>query len=343
MSKIIAFYDPAQYAHDPVHFLSTGRVASNPEKPERITHLLNGLKKLNIEPMKSKDFGLGPIARVHSSEYIEFLKTIYKRWQEAPDTSSEVIPNIHPNKHGASYPKAAIGQAGYHMADTACPISADTFEAVYWSAQTAINTAQSVIDGNKIAYGLCRPPGHHAFTDVAGGFCFFNNSAVAAAHTTSNGLRTAIVDVDLHHGNGTQGIFYDTSDVLTVSIHADPSHFYPFFWGHADERGEGKGLGANLNLPLALGAGDNEFLAALDVALDRVKSFGADIVIIALGLDAFEGDPFAGLAVSTEGFSQIAAKFAKLDLPLVVIQEGGYICPELGDNLHSFLTGLRAE
>ena len=176
---------------------------------------------------------------------------------------AEVIPNIHPANRSDSYPKSAVGQAGYHQADTACPIGAGTWEAAYWSAQTAVTAAACVAGGDRAAYALSRPPGHHAFADLAGGFCFFNNSAIAAERLRAQRLRPAILDVDVHHGNGTQGIFYDRDDVLTVSIHADPARFYPFFWGHAQERGAGRGTGCNLNLPLERGTGDDSYLETL--------------------------------------------------------------------------------
>jgi acetoin utilization deacetylase AcuC-like enzyme len=149
----------------------------------------------------------------------------------------------------------------------------------------------------------------------------------------------AILDVDLHHGNGTQGIFYGRADVLTVSLHADPERFYPFFWGYANERGEGAGLGCNLNLPLPRKSGDDVFLAALETAIRRMRSFAPDALVVALGLDAFEGDPFGGLSVTTPGFARIAEAIAALGLPTVIVQEGGYLCDALSDNLTSFLTG----
>ena len=250
------------------------------------------------------------------------------------------MPNIHPDRRDFSYPASAVGQAGYHMADTACPIGADTWNSVYWSAQTAVHAARLVRDGAPAAYGLCRPPGHHAFADIAGGFCFLNNSAIAAAELRRQHERVAIVDVDLHHGNGTQGIFYRRDDVLTVSLHADPVRFYPFFWGHASERGEGPGLGFNCNLPLPRGSGDEPFMEALGVGIERVRAFAPGALVVALGLDAFEGDPFGGLAVSTPGFARIGAALAALGLPTVVIQEGGYLCDALGDNLASFMDGF---
>ena len=167
-----------------------------------------------------------------------------------------------------------------------------------------------------------------------------NNAAVAAALLRGRYDRVAIVDVDLHHGNGTQGIFYRRADVLTVSLHADPIRFYPFFWGHAHERGAGAGLGYNLNLPLPRGSEDDAFLAALDRGLEQVAAFAPGALVVALGLDAFEGDPFGGLAVSTPGFAEIGRRLAALGLPTVIVQEGGYLCDALGDNLASFLAGF---
>ncbi|MCF4099217.1 histone deacetylase family protein [Maritalea mediterranea] len=335
------FFDEAQRLHNPVNFLASGAPQPNPEQPGRVQALLDGAKAAGLTQSTTEDHGMGPIARVHSAEYVHFLQHIYKRWQRIEGGSAEVIPNIHPDRRTVSYPKSAVGQAGFHMADTACPISEHTFHSAYWSAQTAMSATNDVLAGAKAAYALCRPPGHHAFSDLAGGFCFFNNSAIAAAHLKQNGLRAAIVDVDLHHGNGTQGIFYGDRDVLTVSIHADPIRYYPFFWGHAHERGEGDALGTNLNLPLKMGTGDEGFLDALDKGLERVQQFGTDIVVVALGLDAFEGDPFGGLSVSQQGFAEIGKRFAQMDLPCVMVQEGGYLCDELGDNLTAFMSGFQ--
>lgn len=335
-------FSEKQYKHDPRHFLSSGAPQPNPEVPERVKRLLAGARAAGLEEIVPEDAGLAPLAAVHTPEYLTFLETIYIRWQRIPGASVEVIPNIHPDRRDFAYPASAVGQAGYHMADTACPISADTWESVYWSAQTAAHAARLVAGGALAAYGLSRPPGHHAFADLAGGFCFVNNSAVAAQVLRAAYDRVAILDVDLHHGNGTQGIFYRRADVLTVSIHADPVRFYPFFWGHADERGEGDGLGYNLNLPLPRKSGDDVFLDALEAAITRIKAFAPGALVVALGLDAFEGDPFGGLSVSTEGFARIGERCAKIGLPTVVIQEGGYLCDALGSNLTAFLGGFIA-
>lgn len=332
-----------QKAHYPRNFLVNGAPQSNPEVPERVDRLLHAAIAGGHDLQAPADHGLGPIAAVHTPEYLRFLERIYPRWQRIPGASEEVIPNIHPDRREASYPLSAVGQAGYHMADTACPIGPESWEAIRWSANCAAGAAREVLDGAPAAYALCRPPGHHAFADLAGGFCFVNNSAVAAAALRERHARVAIVDVDLHHGNGTQGIFYRRDDVLTVSIHADPIRFYPFFWGHAHERGEGPGLGYNLNLPLPRGSEDVAFLEALDRGLESVAAFAPGALVVALGLDAFEGDPFGGLSVSTEGFGQIGRRLARCGLPTVVVQEGGYLCEALGDNLGAFLAGFEAD
>ncbi|MBL8578211.1 MAG: histone deacetylase family protein [Mesorhizobium sp.] len=335
-----AFFAEEQDRHDPKSFLSSGAPKPNPEVPERTKRLLAGAKAAGCVVERPESHGLGPIAAIHTSEYIDFLSGIYERWRLIEGSSPEVIPNIHPIERHGTYPASAVGQAGYHMADTSCPISEFTWESACWSAWTAVSAAEDVQAGASSAYALCRPPGHHAFADVAGGFCFFNNSAIAAQRLVKSGSRVAILDVDLHHGNGTQGIFYRRSDVLTVSIHADPLRFYPFFWGHADERGEGAGLGSNLNLPLERKSDDAQFLAALSAACRRVETFAPDALVVALGLDAFEGDPFGGLSVTTDGFARIGEAIATLRLPTVVVQEGGYICDALSDNLASFIGGF---
>ena len=335
-----AIFDERQRLHDPQHFMANGKTYPSPEAPERITRLMAGAQAAGCVFQPPQDAGLGPIAAIHSAEYLHFLRNIYPRWQRIPDAGPEVIPNIHPAARSDNYPKSAIGQAGYHQADTSCPIGAQTWDAAYWSAQSAVTGADMVASGARAIYVLSRPPGHHAFADLAGGFCFLNNSAIAAERLRASGLRPAILDVDVHHGNGTQGIFYARADVLTVSLHADPDRFYPFFWGGAQERGQGRGMGCNLNLPLPRGTDDAGYLAALDTALARVQAFGADVIVVALGLDAHIDDPFKGLAITTPGFARIAAAISGLGLPLVLVQEGGYVSDALADNLSAFLSGV---
>jgi acetoin utilization deacetylase AcuC-like enzyme len=187
---------------------------------------------------------------------------------------------------------------------------------------------------------LCRPPGHHASTEIAGGFCYLNNAAIAAQHLRSQHERIAILDVDVHHGNGTQEIFYSRPDVLTISLHADPVRFYPFFWGYSEEMGEGEGLGYNLNLPMERGTQDDEFLQTLRKALERIATFQPGVLVVALGLDAHESDPFQGFAVTTDGFRRIGEHIGAANLPTLIIQEGGYLSDALGPNLAAVLTGF---
>ena len=331
------FFHEAQRQHDPQHFLVAGTLRPSPEQPARIDALLAAARNLGLEVQSPGDAGMAPIAAVHSTDYLSFLQTIHERWSALSGAGPEVVPNIHPEGRSLVYPAHPAGLAGYHQADTACPIGPHTWHSAYWSAQTAIAAADAVLRGAASAYALCRPPGHHATSDRAGGFCFLSNAAIAAERCLRAGRRPAVLDIDLHHGNGTQQVFYERQDVLTVSIHADPSRFYPFFWGHAGERGAGPGHGYNLNLPLALGTGDDGFLAALAEASERIRLFGADLLVLAVGLDAFEGDPFASLAVTTGGFGRIATACASLGLPTVLVQEGGYLSPELTRNLESFL------
>jgi len=336
-----AIFDDRQWKHQPRHFMANGAIRPNPEQAERIDRLLAGANAAGCSVHAPQDAGMGPIAALHSPEYLVFLENIHTRWKRIEGAGEEVIPNIHPANRSDSYPRSAVGQAGFHQADTACPIASGTWEAAYWSAQSAISGADLIVSGENSAYVLSRPPGHHAFGDLAGGFCFLNNSAIAAERLRAGGLRPVILDVDVHHGNGTQGIFYHRSDVLTVSIHADPERFYPFFWGQAHERGAGEGLGYNLNLPLARGTADDAYLKTLDLALRQTRAFGADVVVVALGLDAFVDDPFKGLAVTTPGFGKIGAAIAGLGLPCLFVQEGGYICDGLGANLTSVLNGYQ--
>jgi acetoin utilization deacetylase AcuC-like enzyme len=335
-----AIFDDRQWKHQPKHFMANGKILPNPEQAERIERLLIGAKAAGCSIERPKDAGLGPIAALHSPEYLVFLQNIHARWKFIDGAGEEVIPNIHPANRSNSYPKSAVGQAGFHQADTACPIAEGTWEAAYWSAQTAIAGADLLLAGEVSAYALSRPPGHHAFGDMAGGFCFLNNSGIAAERLRAKGLRPAILDVDVHHGNGTQGIFYRRNDVLTVSLHADPERFYPFFWGQAHERGEGEGLGYNMNLPLARGTTDDAYLDALKIALQRINAFGADVVVVALGLDAYIDDPFKGFAITETGFLRIGAAIASAGLPCLFVQEGGYLCDELGANLTSVLNGF---
>jgi len=335
------FFRDGQKKHNPKNFLVLGNSHPNPEVPERADALLQAAVSSGLDLEAPDLCGLGPVAAVHSPAYLEFLRTIHSEWSNVPGAGPEVVPNIHPNRLSTdAVITSPPGKAGIFMADTACPISADTWAAALESASCAVAAAEMVLAGSKEAYALCRPPGHHAFADMAGGFCFLNNSAIAAQVLRSGHDRVAILDVDVHHGNGTQGIFYRRADVLTLSIHRDPVAYYPFYWGHSHEFGEGDGHGFNANFPLPKGSGDDLFLEALQSALQRITAFAPGAVVIALGLDAHESDPLRGLRVTTDGFARIAAAIGGLGLPTVLVQEGGYLNDDLGANLASALNGF---
>jgi acetoin utilization deacetylase AcuC-like enzyme len=331
-----------QLAHAPQHFLSSGAAAANPERPERARVLLGAALESGLVRQEPADLGDDAILSVHAPRYVEFLKHIYQRWSRIADASPEVLPNVHPIERTDGYPRSAVGQTGYHVYDGSCPISADTWTSARWSAMTALEAAANVLAGDDACYALARPPGHHASQDLAGGFCYLNNAALAAARLRSRYPRVAIIDVDVHHGNGTQRVFYDRADVLTVSLHADPIRFYPFFWGYATETGRGEGAGFNLNRPLPRGTRDADYLSALGAVLDEVRAFDPGCLVVALGLDAHEADPFRGMAITTAGFGRIGRLLGHLGLPTVLVQEGGYLNESLADNLKSFLDGFRA-
>ncbi len=343
------YYSDRQNLHAPATFLLRGKPAPSPEGPVRAEILLAEMAQLGIT--LSEPDGLTStenearlrerLARIHTPRYLNFLETIHARWREMPGASEVVAPNVHPCAGGRQYPDHPIGQAGWHLHDMACPIGPDSFAGILASAATAEAAALSVVQGEASAYALCRPPGHHAGPEQIGGFCYLNNSALAATVLREKYDRVAIVDVDLHHGNGTQDIFYRRSDVWTGSLHADTREFYPFFWGQDNETGEGEGKGFNVNIPLPLGSDGAVFCQALEQLLERLDQFRPQAVVVALGLDAHKDDPLAGLMLETSDFQRIGERLAKLQLPTVLVQEGGYPTEALGNNLAAFLNGFR--
>jgi acetoin utilization deacetylase AcuC-like enzyme len=330
-------FSDEQLRHSPAEIVSSGKLVPSPEIPARAERLLAAATSAGLVREAPVEYGLDPIAAVHSSRYLAFLEKIFVRWQRIPDASADVFPNIHPPTRDALYPASAVGQVGFHVFDGGCPITADTWDSARWSAWSAVHAAYEILGGAAACYALARPLGNHAGGDLAGGFCYLNNSAIAAQVLRGEYERVAILDVDVHHGNGTQDIFYERNDVLTVSLHADPVRFYPFFWGGADERGRGDGEGCNLNLPLARGTGGDDYLVALDAAIAAIKGFGAEALVVALGLDAYAGDPLAGLGLSTADFGRVGKRIGALGLPTVLVQEGGYPSDQLGANLVAVL------
>lgn len=335
-----AVFSERQLAHAPEFFVAGGRKLPNPEQPARAERLLARVQAMGVPVIEPASLGAGPRLAVHDRQYLDFLEHAYGDWQRAFAAGGEVMPSMRPLENPGAYPRSIVGRAGWHMADLACPIGPDTWHAACASAATAATAADLVAGGEGAVYALCRPPGHHAHGGRAGGFCYLNNTAIAAQRLKVLGPRIAVLDIDVHHGNGTQAIFYRRRDVFTVSVHADPADYYPFFWGHGHEQGAGEGEGYNLNIPLPVGSGDDPWLDAVTGAVAAIAAFDPAGLVVALGLDAYEGDPLAGGTVTTAGFGRIAGLIAGLGKPTAIVQEGGYLCDGLAGNLERFLSGF---
>ena len=343
---MITVFDETQRSHRPSSFVVSGKPQPIPETPRRIDMLLDGARRVGSHVVAPPEISAATLTLVHDARYVQFLSTLSERWSRLADASPMPSPNVfalgRSNLPPAGYPDSVVGQAGYHLGDGSCPVTPETFAAARASAATAAHGAALIQRGERLVYALCRPPGHHAAADMAAGFCYFNNAAIAAEILSRAGHRTAILDIDVHHGNGTEAIFYDRADVLTVSIHVNPRRFYPFFWGYAEEVGRGHGEGFNLNMPLERGTAIPAYRAALDGALRRIADFNLDVLVLAAGLDIAVDDPFAGFAIATADFAGIGGAIAGLGPPVLVVQEGGYPAPSLGANLASLLKGLGA-
>ena len=330
------FHDPRQRLHAPAQELHNGSFTAFAEHPGRLDAMLAA-----VGPAEApRDFGEGPLLRVHPADYLDFLKSAWADWGAAGrtgDTIPYVWPVVGRRPLDLSRIDARLGRYSY---DASTPIAEHTWEATYWSAQSALAATEAVLAGERAAFALCRPPGHHAGADYMGGYCYVNAMAVAAQYAADAGKRVAILDVDYHHGNGTQDIFLERGDVFFVSIHADPKTDYPFYWGHADETGTGEGEGATLNLPLPRGTTMEGFSAALDGALEAITRFGPDVLLCSFGADTYAGDPISFFDIQTEDYPGIAWKIGKLGLPTVVIMEGGYAVDALGTNVAEFLSGF---
>jgi len=312
------------------------------ELPARAEAILAAVTALQLgEAIEPQDFGLDPIRAVHSEEFIDYLKCAYQGSRDFYEGQKPALADTYAGRGWRYKPRGFPGRIGYFAFDTTCPILEGTWTAAYWSAQCALTAADLVRRGSRAAYALCRPPGHHAGHDIHGGFCYLNNAAIAARalQQGANG-RVAVLDIDYHHGNGTQEIFYRDATVLYCSIHADPDMDYPFFWGSREESGEGPGQGYNRNWPLPLGANDAAFLAALDEALASIASFSPAFLVLSAGFDFVEGDPVpvgAGFRISRNGLVASARRIAGLRLPTVIVQEGGYDVEKLGGYVTTFL------
>jgi acetoin utilization deacetylase AcuC-like enzyme len=335
---MLKVFDRRQLLHAPALELQNGGWVEHAEKVARAEIMAVRLGEL----APARDFGRAPLERVHKSTYLDFLQTAHARWVEAGregDAIGYTWPVVRRRPLRLERIDALLGQYSY---DAGTPIAAGTWEGAYWAAQTALTALQPLLAGEaRTSFALCRPPGHHAGPDYLGGYCYLNNAAIAARAAADAGhARVAILDVDYHHGNGTQDIFWSSDDVFFASIHADPTTDYPFFWGHADERGEGAGAGKTLNLPLPRGAAAGAYLDALSRALAAIAAFAPSLLVVSFGADTFEADPISHFALKQSDYPRLAEAIAALGLPTLVVMEGGYAVAELGDNVASFLGGF---
>ena len=344
--KIIS--SPIQIRHRPQQIMLRGRMIRPVEQPEHATILVDSLTKDGHEAVAPAAHSLKPVFRVHERSYVEFLKTAYDKWREQPDAGLEVLPNTHHYRgfSGSNQPpgrppaNSVSGQAGWFVSDLTCAIGEETWVAVAASVRSAIHGAELCASGTESVFAACRPPGHHAYRDQAAGFCFLNNAAVAADILTATFGRIAVIDFDTHHGDGTQSIFYGRNDVFVGSVHTDPSGYYPFYVGYSDERGAGEGDGYNLNLPLPPGSGDDEFVAACKTLTAAAVDRGCHALVISAGWDAHEKDPLSVLRVSDDGFARIGEIIGRLQLPTVIVQEGGYSLDVIAQAPRRFLCGF---
>ena len=337
------FYSEAHRRHEPPFEVFDGGLRTPYlENIDRMDRILSALKQTAwVEINEPQDFGLDPILAVHDREYIEFLASSWTEWLESgAQDKSVLLPATFALRRHPQKPTGLLGRAGYYMMDLSACIVEGTYQAALASANCALSAADAAVDGERVAFALCRPPGHHAGKDYAGGYCFINNTAVTANWLSTKG-RVAVLDIDYHCGNGTQDIFYDRSDVLTISIHADPDFEYPHFWGYANETGTGPGLGFHRNFLLEKGTDDPRYLGVLDEALAMIRTFEPEYLVVSAGMDIYADDPLGTIKVSTDGIGEIGSRIASLELPTIVVLEGGYANNVLGTNILRFLGELR--
>lgn len=334
-----AYFDDRQDLHHPKTYFTRGQMRAPQEIPARTGQIRTGLERAGVGVAAPADHGMRPIAQVHDLGYLRFLESCHGRWVAMPDDwGEEVLSNIFVRSPNPL--RGILAEAARYLADGSCPVGAGTWEAAYWSAQTALSAAEDLLRGEGMAYALCRPPGHHARIDAAGGFCYLNNAAITAEALRDRYPRIAILDTDVHHGQGIQEIFYTRSDVLYLSIHGDPTNFYPVVSGFEDERGAGDGQGYNINLPLPHGSGPEAFFGRLDEALAAIRLFAPDALVLATGFDIYREDPQAKIGVESADFTRLGSAIRDLALPTLVIQEGGYHLDTLAENTVQLMRGL---
>ncbi|HQN59125.1 MAG TPA: histone deacetylase family protein [Bacteroidales bacterium] len=306
------------------------------ESPVRVKSILRELDKSGLFRMgKIREYSEKHILDVHDSNYYNY----FKRVSQSIPKGQSVYPYVFPLRYATRAPKDLSVRAGYYCFDTFTPLNQEAYLAARWGVNCVLSAADEMLAGTRYAYVLTRPPGHHTERSVFGGFCYFNNCAIAA-HYLSRSSRVAILDIDYHHGNGQQQIFYSRSDVLTISIHGHPSFAYPYFSGFEEEKGEGDGIGFNHNFPLPEKATHEQYVKALSRALNIIKKYNPDYLIVALGLDPAKGDPTGTWSFTHSNFTTNGEMIGSLKLPTLVVQEGGYRNQSLGINARAFFTGF---
>jgi len=312
------------------------------ERPQRAEMILDRVKSVGFgDILAPDDFGIDPLGRVHDSRYLAFLETAWDLWTKA-GRDYDALPLAWPVRGmRAIEPEEIDGKLSYFSFDAGAPITSGTWPAVRSSANVGLTATRMVKDGDRAVFGLCRPPGHHASTDYCGGYCFLNNAAIAAQWLRDAGAeRVSILDVDYHHGNGTQSIFYERADVQFLSLHGDPKQEYPYFLGYSDEIGAGPGEGFNVNYPMEWGTGYDVWGQALKDACQEVASYAPDVVVVSLGVDTFEKDPISQFKLKSDDFFDVGRLIAGLNKPTVFLMEGGYAVEEIGVNAVNVLTGF---
>jgi len=347
---MLTIHNPFHHLHQGRHEMFRGRLVPCHETAARLDHVLAELQRRAIGPLRTPDADLAgldaALARLHAPHYLDFIAHAWDEWVALDPVNAlqDALPSVWPatGMRRDVLPDNFAARMGLFSFDAGTPLTAGSWVAARAGAACALSAARAVASGAvSCAFALSRPPGHHAGADFFGGYCFLNNAAVAAQALRDGGAtRVAVLDVDYHHGNGTQSIFYARGDVLTVSLHGDPRTEYPFFLGHADERGEAAGVGFNLNLPLPRGTGFARWRAALQEGLDAVRAFGAQALVVPLGVDTFEGDPISGFTLRSGDYLQIGQDLADAGLPTVFVFEGGYAVAEVGINAVNVIEGF---
>jgi len=336
------FFSESHRLHFPQGELAGGELVTPYERPSRVEFVLNRLKERNFSAVIAPDaIDFAAINRLHDQDYLKFLEHAWDEWKQE-GFAGELIPSTFPVRRTQQNrpPKNIDGKAGYYSIAAETAITAGTWEAAQSSCASAQSAQRAVVKGADAAFALCRPPGHHATLDAFGGYCFINNAAVVAEMFCMDGSsKVAVLDIDFHHGNGTQDIFYQRNDVFFASLHGHPEDAFPYFTGYADETGSGAGDGFNANYPMRPGTGYDEWSKALKDSIKRIKSFGAESLVVSLGVDAFKEDPISFFRLESSHFADAGREIATLCLPTVFVMEGGYAIDAVGINTVNVLEG----